>query len=112
VEAAGVCRLDDSRRIIASFPLSDRELEAYQRHPETFFGAIDQSAGRKCRDIFDWYDFFFESYGKTPKEKLIEFMKDAADIELLKTLPQQEIATIYCERLAYGVEQRGKPKSS
>jgi SEC-C motif len=103
-KAVGVCRLDNGCRIVALFPLSDREVEAYQRHPDTFFGVVDQNA----RSIFDWYDFFFASYGRTPKEKLLEFMKDAADIEVLKTMPQQEIAKAYCERLALGVDRRSK----
>jgi len=108
-KACGVCRrIDNSCRIIATFPLSDHELEAYRKYPDTFFGTVDRNAARKCENIFDWYDFFFESYGKTPKEKLIEFMRDAPDIGTLKGLSQEELAKTYCERLANGVERRSK----
>lgn len=108
-KAYGVCRrIDDSCRIIVTFPLSERELEAYRKYPDTFFGAIDMNAGRKCENIIDWYDFFFESYGNTPKEKLLEFMKDATDIEALKAMSQEGLAKTYCERLAYGVERRSR----
>jgi hypothetical protein len=109
-KAYGVCRrLDNNCRVIAMFPLSAVELEAYRRYPDTFFGTVDNNANRKCDSILDWYDFFFESYGKTSKEKLLEFMKDAIDIECLKTISQEELAKIYCERLAYGVGRRSVP---
>lgn len=109
-KAYGIYRLDDNRRIIASVPLTDNELAAYEKYPETFFGIIDKNAGRHCKDIIDWYDFFYESYQHTPKEKLLDFMQDAADIQVLKSLTQQELAKIYCERLAYGVGQKPKEK--
>jgi hypothetical protein len=102
--AYGVYRLDDGRRIIVVTPLTDHELAAYRRYPETFFGEIDNNVSRKCNDIFDWYDFLFESYSKTSKEKLLEFMKDAIDFEMLKLMPQDELAKTYCERLAYSLE--------
>lgn len=111
-KAYGVCRrLDNNFRVIIIFPLSEQEVAAYRKYPETFFGTVDSNAGRKCENIFDWYDFFFESYGRTPKEKLLEFMKDARDIEALKTLSQEDLAVTYCERLAYGVEHRRKDQA-
>jgi hypothetical protein len=111
-KAYGVYRLDDGHRIIVTCPMSDQELEAYRKYPETFFGTIDTNANRKCNDILDWYDFFFESYAKTSKEKLLEFMKDANDLETLKTMTQEALAKTYCERLAYNVELRGKRKAN
>jgi hypothetical protein len=42
----------------------------------------------------------------TPKEKLLEFMKEASDIGSLHALSQEELAKTYCERLAYGVINR------
>jgi hypothetical protein len=106
--AYGVYRLDNGHRIIATNPLTDWELDAYRKYPETFFGVVDKNAGRKCENIMDWYDFFFETYGITSREKLLEFMKDAYDIELLKTMSQEELAKTYCERLAYSVDRKPK----
>jgi hypothetical protein len=102
--AYGIYRLDDDRRVMATTPLTDDELEAYNSYPETFFGEIDHNAKRVCKDLVDLYDFFYETYRRTPKEKLIDFMNSASDIELLKSLPQEELAKIYCERLAYNVD--------
>lgn len=105
-KAYGVYRMDDNRRVIVSTPLTDDEFAAYKKYPETFFGTVDKNAGRQCRDIIDWYDFFYESYQLTSKEKLLEFMKDAVDLDSLKNLSQEDLAKTYCERLAYGVDRQ------
>jgi hypothetical protein len=76
------------------------ELRGYARHPETFFGVLNSGAGRKMRDPLDFFDFSRPIYQKTPKEKLLEFMKGAPDMEELKTMSQPDLATIYVERLA------------
>jgi len=43
----------------------------------------------------------YETYQKTPKEKLLEFLKDHPDFEKLQDESQEELAIIYCERMAY-----------
>lgn len=45
----------------------------------------------------------YDSYQNTSKEKLLEFMKDAPDIERLKTLSQKELAQRYCEACAVSI---------
>jgi len=89
---------DDGRGIIFSAPLSEAELAAWKRHPETFFGEI--SRNRKCETVLDLYDFFLETYTKTPKEKLLELLAGSEDIEMLATSSQPELASVYCERIA------------
>jgi len=99
----GIYRTVEGRRIIVTNPLTDAEMAAYARHPDTFFRVIKRDTGQKMRDPLDFYDFSRPVYGKTPKEKLLEFMEGASDIEHLKTLSQSELADIYCERLADSV---------
>jgi SEC-C motif len=98
----GMYRFEDGVHALVTCPLTDAELAAYKKYPDTFFGVV-KHVGRKPRDLIDWYDFFFESYRNTPKDRLLEFMKDASDIDALKVLSQDELAQAYCERLAYGV---------
>ena len=96
-----VLKLDDDQRITCTLPLSATEMQAWRRHPDTFFGVVDRNANRKvAKNPVDWYDFFYESYRHTSREKLLEFMADAPDHEHLLTLDQVELARIYCERLA------------
>ncbi len=81
--------------------LTDEELQAYRLHPGTFFGVVDNNAAReKVETAVDWFDFFFESYQHTPKEKLLEFLSAASDYNELAKQNQRDLAIAYCERMA------------
>ena len=96
----GVYELEDGRKIISSCPITDQELSAYRKYPDTFFG-IYKPAGRKLRDGLDMFDFLYETYQHSSREKLLEFLKDHPDLERLKQKSQKELAITYCERLVY-----------
>jgi hypothetical protein len=92
---------DDQQQFLVQIPLTDEELQAHAQHPTTFFGVIDRNAGRSRRNTgLDWFDFFWESYSGSSKEKLIELMKHAPDIDRLKGLTQDELAIEYCTWMA------------
>jgi len=97
---------DNQPRFIVKIPLTDEELRAHAQHPTTFFGVIDRNAGRSRRNTgLDWFDFFWEVYSGGPREKLIELMKHAPDLERLKGLTQDELAIEYCTRMASSMTQ-------
>lgn len=95
--ACGVYALDDGRRVMVKAPLTDAEMTAFRRHPDTFFGVI-QEVGKEAKDPIALYDFFLSTYSQSSREKLLEFLAGAPDIERLKSLPQPELARIYAER--------------
>ncbi|MEX2181327.1 MAG: hypothetical protein WD771_04750 [Gemmatimonadaceae bacterium] len=97
--AIGVYRLVNGQRVVVTCPLTPAEVAAFERHPDTFFGAYSPSS-RRAKDALDLYDFFYESYSKSSRERLLEFMKDHPDIDLLSGLSQEELAITYCERMA------------
>ncbi|AZO85926.1 preprotein translocase subunit SecA [Stutzerimonas stutzeri] len=100
-EAWCVVCSDEQQRFMIKVPLSDEELQAHAQHPATFFGAIDRSAGRSGpKTGLDWFDFLWGTYSNSTKEKLIELMSHAPDIERLKTMTQEDLATEYCARMA------------
>ena len=84
---------------IYTFPLSQAELDAYRRHPDTFFGVPAQRT-TEAKTPLDLYDFFCESYRHTPKEKLLEFMKTWPNQAHLATLGQPELVSLYAEGMA------------
>lgn len=98
--AFGSYALDDGQRVLVKTPLTEAEMAAYRRHPDTFFGVVLQ-VGRQAKDPIDLYDFFFESYSKSSKDMLLEFLADAPDIEPLRSLPQPDLAREYAERCTY-----------
>jgi hypothetical protein len=107
-ESTAYCFMKDpeGRNFLSACPLTSDELAGYKRYPDTFFGTY-KPHNRKAQDPMDLYDFFFMGYGKTSKERLLELMKNAPDLEKLKDLPQTELALIFCERTVYDVMRMG-----
>jgi hypothetical protein len=97
-KALGVYQLADGQRVIASCPLTQAEVAAYRRHPDTFFGTYAPTS-RQARDPLDLYDFFIEAYGKSSRDILLGLMANHPDVESLSHLPQDDLAIIYCERM-------------
>jgi SEC-C motif-containing protein len=108
-QVVGCYELATGVSVLAVCPISDAELAAYRAYPDTFFGEIRQPA-RHAKTLVDWCDFFYETYKDTPRDKLLEWMSGAPDIEQLRTLPQEDLAIIICERWAYSAFQTGNQK--
>jgi hypothetical protein len=106
-ESAACCAFsfDTGESIVVNLPMSDSERLVYKQYPDTFFGVLT-SAPQAQQSPLELYDFFFEAYKQTPKERLLEFMADAPDLNHLKTLSQKELASIYCERSVHAVLAR------
>lgn len=100
--AYGSYLFEDGTRGICTCPVTDDEILAYKKYPDTFFG-VPQGQGAKADDPLELYDFFHEVYKKTPREKLLEFMKDWPNIDEIKSLSGEELSIIYCESLVYSI---------
>lgn len=100
-EKVVVCgmNMDDGRALLCKKPMSDTELAAWRRHPDTFFGFVSQRTTRADTPL-EMYDFLMCSYSMTSKENLLEFMAQAPDIAELSMLDQPKLASIYAERMA------------
>lgn len=88
---------DDGKAAIYTWPLSDAEMAAWQRHSDTFFGEIGQRT-TKADGPVELYDFFLNGYRQTPRERLLELLAGASDIAELSKLDQPALASIYAER--------------
>lgn len=108
-DMVAVCAINapDGQGMIFHAALSDAELAAWKRHPDTFFGEV--SRNRTANTVLDLYDIFMESQIGTPKAKLLEFLANAPDMVHLATLDQPELASVYCERIATSVFSRMGP---
>lgn len=84
------------------WPLSNDEMAAWRKHPDTFFGEVGQRS-TKAEAPIALYDVIHNSYREIPKSRLLEFMAGASDIENLKTLDQPQLAAIYAERCANSI---------
>src|ERR1044072_5207548 len=93
----GTYRLHDGRHVLCATPLTDAEVAAYNRSPDTFFGVIKIVSGEVTEPL-DYYDFLWESYSRSTREKLLEFTVGWPDAERLSALSQIELAQAYCAR--------------
>jgi hypothetical protein len=98
----GVYQLEDGRNIIASCPMTDTELLAYHRYPDTFFG-ISKPDTRKIDSPLEMFDFFYETYRHTPRDKLLEFLSTHPHHDKLLNESQEELAITYCEALVHSL---------
>lgn len=105
-ECVGFYRTKEGKNIIATCPLTDSELAAYERHPDTFFG-IPQRPRKEARDAVELYDCFYDSYKAASKNDLLKLLDGAPDMEQLKKLPREDLHKTYCERLTIGFFQMG-----
>lgn len=92
---------DDGRSIIARAPMTDTELSAYHSHPETFFG-VHLKVGGHVKSPLDLFEWLHENYLKTPRVKLLEFLKTSRDFAELSKLPDDELLLVYCDRMVGG----------
>lgn len=98
---------EDGTSSICTVPLSDDELSAWRRHPDTFFGVVGQRH-KPLNTALEIYDFFHGSCRTTTKEKLLDAMANSPDFAHLATLDQATLASIRAERLTYGMLSAGK----
>ncbi|MDD3182746.1 MAG: SEC-C domain-containing protein [Alphaproteobacteria bacterium] len=95
----------DGKSCMLRQPMSDEALSDYKAHPESFFGKI-QHVGRNTEDPYELFEFFMESYQATPKDRLLEFMRDAYDFSALQQMEQSDLAMEYCERCVVSIVNR------
>jgi len=97
-ECFGFYRTKKGKNIIATCPLTDSELTAYERHPDTFFG-VPQRPQKGARDALELYDFFYDGHKSASKDNLLRLLDGASDMEELKKLSREDLLQTYCERL-------------
>jgi hypothetical protein len=89
-----------------TFEMTPEELADYERYPDTYFGVFLQQS-RKVDTAMELFDFFFESYRETPRDKLLESLAAAKDFGDLKNLPQRDLAETLAERHTLGAIAQG-----
>jgi hypothetical protein len=107
-ECFGFYRTKEGKNIIAKCPLTDSELAAYERHPDTFFG-VPERPQKGARDALELYDFFYDGHKSSSKNDLLKLLDGASDMEELKKLSREDLLQTYCERLTTGFFQTAVP---
>ena len=82
--------------------LSDSEVADYKKYGNLLFGDKRQS-GKKLDTIFDFYEWLIGCYSGTPKNVLLEMLKERDDFERLQELSHQDLILEFCEGIALSV---------
>jgi hypothetical protein len=106
-----IYKFENGQTSIEIHNLSDLEMQAYKRYPDTFFG-VYKKQDHRAKDALDLYDFFYGVYKNTAKEKLLEFLKGHRDMDAFEKMSQEELARVYCEMLAYSAIRQPKPRQT
>ncbi|PZO87033.1 MAG: hypothetical protein DI626_04965 [Micavibrio aeruginosavorus] len=86
--------------------MSDRLVQDYQRHPDTFFGVILEQGKRFEED--DDYGFFeqmVKNHMDYERDNLLNRMKGWPNQDALKALPHEELVMLYCEGLVARIKE-------
>jgi hypothetical protein len=87
----------EKQNLLVTCPVTDDEIAAYERYPETFFGVPKRSG--QIRDPLDFYDWTYACYKESSKENLLKLLADAPDTDSLTNLARDELLQTYCERI-------------
>lgn len=93
----GALSFEDGTAEIGTWTISERELDAWRKHPDTFFGQVE-SRQKGIKTPLDLYDFFLGSYSDTPRDRLLELLEGAPDIDNLRSMTQPALASVFAER--------------
>lgn len=105
--------LETGQQVVISAPLSAEELFAWKNNQETFFGVVRDKS--EARTPLELYDFFLKGYRETSRERLLELMAGAPDIDALKELSREQLLSKYAERntlVVLQMSQRQKDNTS
>lgn len=99
-QALCVLSFENGESNICTWSLSDLEMQAWRRHPDTFFGEVqDRTTSNTPLDL---YDFFHKGFRDMTKEQVLERLAGAPDFEFLRSLSREELISIYAERTTLG----------
>ncbi|NTH65306.1 SEC-C domain-containing protein [Agrobacterium rhizogenes] len=100
---------EDGQHLLLSEDATDEQVADYLKHPDVYFGEI-QNVTRQAKTPLELFEFFLETYSKSSKEDLLKFMNSFPQFEALRSLPQEELALIYCEQMTIAAVSRSQPE--
>jgi hypothetical protein len=110
-QVIGFYELETGEHILARCPISEDELAAYRRAPDTFFGQI-RPVSKPVKTVEDLCDFFHENHRKLAKEELLTALNGHPEFERLKTAEQKELAALWAEVCASSAFNLPRPTDS
>lgn len=110
--ATCIFQLQERQQVIVRVPLSAAELQAYRRHPATFFERIEPSAGQTIETPFKMFMWFLEAHKNATRAQLLANMAGSPNLDVLERLTDRDLLEEYAERMTWTIwAQTSKNKS-
>ena len=99
----------EGKSVILTQPMSEAAFKDYKAHPEAYFGKI-QPVARNISDPFELFEWFMESYGKTPRDIIWGWLSKVPgfNASAFEGLTDDELRARYCELLVDSVQNLPK----
>ena len=88
---------DDQKSTILTRGMSEDELRDYEEYGDSFFGSSQQTSTKKIDEPYDLFEWLYDVYKKSSKEKLLEFLQTHPSIGDFQKMDQEDLAILYCE---------------
>lgn len=88
--------VENHGNMTCKIPLTDIEVSAYYRSPNTFFGEVIPQGG-KVDSPTEFFDFLFKTYKNSPRDFLLEEISKLTNNSSYLEKSQEELAALYCE---------------
>ncbi len=98
---------EDGKASILTGTMSDYECDVYQQFPDIYFGVV-QEVPKRTDDPFEFYQRLVEIHRTYSRENLLRMVKDAPDIDYLRSLSDLELVLDICERIASSIMSRAQ----
>jgi hypothetical protein len=95
--------LQDGRQVVVGVALSAAELQAYRRHPTTFFERIDPSAKQTIETPFKTFMWLLDARKNTTRAQLLANMAGSPDFDRLERLTDRDLPEEYAERMTWTI---------
>lgn len=97
-KAWALCKDGNGLTHMIQFSLSDEEMNAYRRSPDTFFGVYHEQ-GKVINSPIELFDFYMKGHHLLAKETLLDRLKNFPNQNELSNKDRDELLEIYCEAL-------------
>lgn len=101
--ATCIFQLQDGRQVIVGIPLSAAELQAYKRHPATFFERMAPSAGQTIETPFKTFMWLLEAHKNATRAQLLAKMAGAPNFDVLERLNDRDLLEEYAEAMTWAI---------
>jgi hypothetical protein len=87
---------EDGQNLIVTRDASDHEIANYKEYGDAYFG-VNRKPQRQLDDPYDLFEWMVDCYQNTPRERLLEFVKDHPKLAELAKMDHQDLVLAICE---------------